>query len=133
MSGELGYIKRGCIFQSIWQTLPDTSQAILISGHSSCLSPDPNCPFTTHSPKKKIPELIPRKKNRKSNYFLVSLFPDCRLLWDYVYQLLSDSRYENFIRWEDKESKIFRIVDPNGLARLWGNHKVRKQCNFPPL
>lgn len=50
---------------------------------------------------------------------------DCRLLWDYVYQLLSDSRYENFIRWEDKESKIFRIVDPNGLARLWGNHKVR--------
>lgn len=51
---------------------------------------------------------------------------DCRLLWDYVYQLLSDSRYENFIRWEDKESKIFRIVDPNGLARLWGNHKVKR-------
>ncbi|KAF5912503.1 hypothetical protein HPG69_004174, partial [Diceros bicornis minor] len=51
----------------------------------------------------------------------------CRLLWDYVYQLLSDSRYENFIRWEDKESKIFRIVDPNGLARLWGNHKNSPQ------
>ncbi|KAL0612529.1 LOW QUALITY PROTEIN: Transcription factor ETV6 [Plecturocebus cupreus] len=53
--------------------------------------------------------------------------PGLRLLWDYVYQLLSDSRYENFIRWEDKESKIFRIVDPNGLARLWGNHKEFKQ------
>ena len=66
-------------------------------------------------------------------YFLSSLFTDCRLLWDYVYQLLSDSRYENFIRWEDKESKIFRIVDPNGLARLWGNHKVREQCIFPPM
>lgn len=50
--------------------------------------------------------------------------PDCRLLWDYVYQLLSDSRYENYIRWEDAESKVFRIMDPNGLARLWGNHKV---------
>lgn len=49
---------------------------------------------------------------------------DCRLLWDYVYQLLSDSRYENYIRWEDAESKVFRIMDPNGLARLWGNHKV---------
>ncbi|XP_030883766.1 transcription factor ETV6 [Leptonychotes weddellii] len=70
------------------------------------------------------------------NHIMVSVSPpeehampigriaDCRLLWDYVYQLLSDSRYENFIRWEDKESKIFRIVDPNGLARLWGNHKV---------
>ena len=49
---------------------------------------------------------------------------DCRLLWDYVYQLLSDSRYENYIRWEDPNSKVFRIMDPNGLARLWGNHKV---------
>lgn len=51
---------------------------------------------------------------------------DCRLLWDYVYQLLSDSRYENYIRWEDPENKVFRIMDPNGLARLWGNHKVNK-------
>lgn len=51
---------------------------------------------------------------------------DCRLLWDYVYQLLSDSRYENYIRWEDTESKVFRIMDPNGLARLWGNHKVNR-------
>lgn len=49
---------------------------------------------------------------------------DCRLLWDYVYQLLSDTRYEPYIRWEDKNAKIFRVVDPNGLARLWGNHKV---------
>lgn len=49
---------------------------------------------------------------------------DCRLLWDYVYQLLSDSRYENYIRWEDRDTKVFRIMDPNGLARLWGNHKV---------
>lgn len=56
---------------------------------------------------------------------IMFLSADCRLLWDYVYQLLSDSRYEGFIRWEDHESKVFRIVDPNGLARLWGNHKVR--------
>lgn len=57
----------------------------------------------------------------------LSLFSDCRLLWDYVYQLLCDSRYESFIKWEDKEAKIFRVVDPNGLARLWGNHKVPKK------
>uniref|UniRef100_A0A2K5XNR4 ETS variant transcription factor 7 n=1 Tax=Mandrillus leucophaeus TaxID=9568 RepID=A0A2K5XNR4_MANLE len=48
---------------------------------------------------------------------------DCRLLWEYVYQLLLDPRYEPYIRWEDKDAKIFRVVDPNGLARLWGNHK----------
>ncbi|XP_064417720.1 transcription factor ETV6 isoform X6 [Latimeria chalumnae] len=58
---------------------------------------------------------------------------DCRLLWDYVYQLLSDSRYENFIRWEDKDSKVFRIVDPNGLARLWGNHKNRTNMTYEKM
>ncbi|XP_038675968.1 transcription factor ETV7-like isoform X2 [Scyliorhinus canicula] len=58
---------------------------------------------------------------------------DCRLLWDYVYQLLSDSRYEQFIRWEDEESKIFRVVDPNGLARLWGNHKNRANMTYEKM
>uniref|UniRef100_UPI00398ED7A2 transcription factor ETV6-like n=1 Tax=Pristiophorus japonicus TaxID=55135 RepID=UPI00398ED7A2 len=58
---------------------------------------------------------------------------DCRLLWDYVYQLLSDSRYEGFIRWEDHESKVFRIVDPNGLARLWGNHKNRTNMTYEKM
>lgn len=79
------------------------------------------------------------------NHIMVSVSPpeehampigriaDCRLLWDYVYQLLSDSRYENFIRWEDKESKIFRIVDPNGLARLWGNHKNRTNMTYEKM
>ncbi|XP_077400303.1 transcription factor ETV6 isoform X2 [Vanacampus margaritifer] len=58
---------------------------------------------------------------------------DCRLLWDYVYQLLSDSRYENYIRWEDPENKIFRIMDPNGLARLWGNHKNRTNMTYEKM
>nr|XP_033809228.1 transcription factor ETV6 isoform X2 [Geotrypetes seraphini] len=79
------------------------------------------------------------------NHIMVSVSPpeehampigriaDCRLLWDYVYQLLSDSRYETFIRWEDKESKVFRIVDPNGLARLWGNHKNRTNMTYEKM
>ncbi|XP_041112938.1 transcription factor ETV6-like isoform X3 [Polyodon spathula] len=58
---------------------------------------------------------------------------DCRLLWDYVYQLLSDSRYDNYIRWEDTETKVFRIVDPNGLARLWGNHKNRTNMTYEKM
>ncbi|KAI3366896.1 hypothetical protein L3Q82_009544 [Scortum barcoo] len=58
---------------------------------------------------------------------------DCRLLWDYVYQLLSDSRYENYIRWEDPESKVFRIMDPNGLAKLWGNHKNRTNMTYEKM
>jgi ETS translocation variant 6/7 len=76
------------------------------------------------------------------NHIMVSVSPpeehampigriaDCRLLWDYIYQLLSDSQCENFIRWEDKESKIFQIVDPNELAPLWGNHKNRTNMTY---
>ncbi|XP_045861582.1 transcription factor ETV7 isoform X3 [Meles meles] len=58
---------------------------------------------------------------------------DCRLLWDYVYQLLSDPRYKPYIRWEDKNAKIFRVVDPNGLARLWGNHKNRVNMTYEKM
>ncbi|XP_068516184.1 LOW QUALITY PROTEIN: transcription factor ETV7 [Anas acuta] len=58
---------------------------------------------------------------------------DCRLLWDYVYQLLSDSRYMPYIRWEDKEAKVFRIVNPNGLAQLWGNHKNRMNMTYEKM
>ncbi|TSP79446.1 Transcription factor ETV7 [Bagarius yarrelli] len=58
---------------------------------------------------------------------------DCRLLWDYVYQLLLDTRYESYIRWEDRDSMIFRVVDPNGLARLWGNHKNRANMTYEKM
>ncbi|XP_051946887.1 transcription factor ETV7-like isoform X2 [Xyrauchen texanus] len=58
---------------------------------------------------------------------------DCKLLWDYVYQLLSDSRYEAYIRWEDLDAMIFRVVDPNGLARLWGNHKNRVNMTYEKM
>ncbi|XP_054032543.1 transcription factor ETV7 [Dryobates pubescens] len=58
---------------------------------------------------------------------------DCRLLWDYVYQLLSDSRYEPYIKWEDREAKVFRVVNPNGLAQLWGNHKNRMNMTYEKM
>ncbi|NXR73642.1 ETV7 factor, partial [Pycnonotus jocosus] len=58
---------------------------------------------------------------------------DCRLLWEYVYQLLSDRRYEPYIRWEDREAKIFRVVNPNGLAQLWGNHKNRMNMTYEKM
>ncbi|XP_021232608.1 transcription factor ETV7 isoform X2 [Numida meleagris] len=58
---------------------------------------------------------------------------DCRLLWDYIYQLLSDSRYEPYIKWEDEEAKVFRIVNPNGLAHLWGNHKNRMNMTYEKM
>ncbi|NXM58700.1 ETV7 factor, partial [Illadopsis cleaveri] len=58
---------------------------------------------------------------------------DCRLLWEYVYQLLSDRRYEPYIRWEDREARVFRVVNPSGLAQLWGNHKNRMNMTYEKM
>ncbi|NWH77013.1 ETV7 factor, partial [Piaya cayana] len=65
--------------------------------------------------------------------FILHQCSDCRLLWDYVYQLLSDSRYEPYIKWEDKEAKVFRVVNPSGLAQLWGNHKNRMNMTYEKM
>lgn len=64
-------------------------------------------------------------KKIQQNIIFTSL--ESKLLWDYVYQLLCDQRYRDYIRWEDQDSLVFRVVDPNGLAKLWGRHKVRIQ------
>ncbi|XP_061826995.1 transcription factor ETV7 isoform X2 [Nerophis lumbriciformis] len=59
--------------------------------------------------------------------------PECRLLCDYVYTLLCDGRYQEYIRWEDRSSLVFRVVDPNGLARLWGCHKNRDNMTYEKM
>ncbi|KAL9824529.1 transcription factor ETV7 [Geothlypis trichas] len=58
---------------------------------------------------------------------------DCRLLWEFVYRLLADRRYEPYIRWEDREAKVFRVVNPNGLAQLWGSHKNRMNMTYEKM
>uniref|UniRef100_A0A8C7XLV3 ETS variant transcription factor 7 n=1 Tax=Oryzias sinensis TaxID=183150 RepID=A0A8C7XLV3_9TELE len=74
-----------------------------------------------------------REKPRSPVHKANGRIPRCRLLWDYVYQLLCDDRYRDYIRWEDEDSLIFRVVDPNGLARLWGNHKNRENMTYEKM
>ncbi|KAK2851456.1 hypothetical protein Q5P01_007732 [Channa striata] len=77
--------------------------------------------------------LSSREKPRSPLHKANGRIPECRLLWDYVYQLLCDERYQEYIRWEDQESLVFRVVDPNGLARLWGNHKNRDNMTYEKM
>lgn len=74
-----------------------------------------------------------RKRPRSSIQAATGRIPECRLLWDYVYHLLCDDRYQEYIRWEDPEGLVFRVVDPNGLARLWGNHKNRSNMTYEKM
>ncbi|XP_023188704.1 transcription factor ETV7-like isoform X2 [Xiphophorus maculatus] len=77
--------------------------------------------------------LSSREKPRSPLHKANGRIPECRLLWDYVYQLLCDDRYQDYIRWEDPDTHVFRVVDPNGLARLWGNHKNRDNMTYEKM
>ncbi|ODM94663.1 Ets DNA-binding protein pokkuri [Orchesella cincta] len=58
-----------------------------------------------------------------------------RLLWDFLQQLLNDpaQRYSNFIAWKNVDTGIFKIVDPPGLARLWGIQKNHLSMNYDKM
>lgn len=58
-----------------------------------------------------------------------------RLLWDFLQQLLNDreGRYSRYIAWRNAETGVFKIVDPPGLARLWGIQKNHLSMNYDKM
>ncbi|XP_046335465.1 transcription factor ETV6-like isoform X1 [Haliotis rufescens] len=58
---------------------------------------------------------------------------DCRLLWEFIHQLLLDPKYRDYVSWEKQEELIFRIINPTGLAELWGYQKNRTNMTYEKL
>lgn len=58
-----------------------------------------------------------------------------RLLWDFLQQLLNDAsqRYTSYIAWKNRETGVFKIVDPAGLAKLWGIQKNHLSMNYDKM
>ncbi|XP_044737327.1 ets DNA-binding protein pokkuri isoform X2 [Chrysoperla carnea] len=58
-----------------------------------------------------------------------------RLLWDFLQQLLNDpsQRYTNYITWKNRETGVFKIADPAGLAKLWGIQKNHLSMNYDKM
>ena len=58
-----------------------------------------------------------------------------RLLWDFLQQLLNDSQqgYTLYISWKNKDTGIFKIVDPEGLAKLWGIQKNNLSMSYDKM
>ncbi|ESO97558.1 hypothetical protein LOTGIDRAFT_104152, partial [Lottia gigantea] len=57
----------------------------------------------------------------------------CRLLWEFIHQLLVDSKYKHLVCWENTNELVFRIVNPTGLAELWGHQKNRTNMTYEKL
>ncbi|CAF0829566.1 unnamed protein product [Didymodactylos carnosus] len=58
---------------------------------------------------------------------------NCRILWEFLYILLEDPLYESIIRWENREKMIFRIIQADKLAALWGLQKNRLSMTYEKL
>ncbi|XP_069797499.1 transcription factor ETV7-like isoform X2 [Narcine bancroftii] len=113
---------------ALWQVTPSKLSSAALNRTSHWEEPL-NLSNRPETARKSVACLSPSTQQAPAN----GRIADCRLLWDYVYQLLSDSRYQPYIRWEDEESKVFRVVDPNGLASLWGNHKNRANMTYEKM
>lgn len=63
------------------------------------------------------------------------IIADGRLLWDFLQQLLNDThqRFTSFIAWKNQEMGVFKIVDPPGLAKLWGIQKNHLSMNYDKM
>uniref|UniRef100_A0A667WG02 Transcription factor ETV6 n=1 Tax=Myripristis murdjan TaxID=586833 RepID=A0A667WG02_9TELE len=112
---------------------PPGPSIIAVSAVSTLSQNQIHNPPKDHSISQEPLNLSSREKARAPLCEANGRIPDCRLLWDYVYQLLCDERYQDYIRWEDQDSQVFRVVDPNGLARLWGNHKNRDNMTYEKM
>ena len=58
-----------------------------------------------------------------------------RLLWGFLQQLLSDANqsYTTYIQWKNKDAGVFKIVNPEGLAKLWGIQKNHLSMNYDKM
>ncbi|XP_078330936.1 transcription factor ETV7-like isoform X3 [Crassostrea virginica] len=65
--------------------------------------------------------------------FLRSKESDCRLLWEFIYQLLQNPYYKEYVCWEKLDDFVFRINNPTGLAQLWGHQKNRTNMTYEKL
>lgn len=80
--------------------------------------------------------MLNTRSNNKLNAFGILFFlSDGRLLWDFLQQLLNDhqQRYSNYIAWKCRDTGVFKIVDPAGLAKLWGIQKNHLSMNYDKM
>lgn len=55
-------------------------------------------------------------------------------LWEFVRDLLKDSTLNPaLLRWEDKESGVFRFVQSEAVAKMWGRKKNNPGMTYEKL
>lgn len=53
-------------------------------------------------------------------------------LWQFLLEILTDREYVNIIQWVGNDGE-FKLSDPEGVARLWGEKKNKPAMNYEKL
>ena len=64
---------------------------------------------------------------------MLQLYTETKLLWEFINSLLDNPAYREYVCWEDRDNWTFRIVNPAGLAQLWGSEKRKSSMNYEKL
>ncbi|XP_034249549.1 ets DNA-binding protein pokkuri isoform X2 [Thrips palmi] len=136
---------------------PPSTPSYLVTGAPSHAPHTPHTPASPRSPAVKEPA-TPTSQTASSGSLSLpttpgtpsfrpssgarEFFPDTpepntngRLLWDFLQQLLNDAsqRYTSYIAWKNRDTGVFKIVDPAGLAKLWGIQKNHLSMNYDKM
>ncbi|XP_063608553.1 ets DNA-binding protein pokkuri-like [Penaeus indicus] len=113
--------------------LPPTSARLFPPGVSPATFSAPA--HSQHQPQSHPQPQPPQGGQTGPNEEPVETGTNGRLLWDFLQQLLNDSqqRYSRYIAWKNRETGVFKIVDPPGLARLWGIQKNHLSMNYDKM
>lgn len=113
-------------FQSLQQDRDDQSQRRQPAVCTGRRRKDHAQPRDTKSPEIRGPEKPKRRQNRTGGH-----------LWEFIRRLLSrtDADGERIIQWENKSEGVFRFLNPDAVAELWGKqkHNRRTAMDYPKL
>lgn len=68
------------------------------------------------------------------NLFISFIASKGNHLWEFIRDLLKDSAFNpTLLRWEDKETGVFRFVQSEAVAQMWGRKKNNTSMTYEKL
>lgn len=54
-------------------------------------------------------------------------------LWQFLWELLQNPEHKDIVRWENKQQKIFKLLNSRRVAQLWGIRKRNPEMTYDKM